>query len=197
MLRFIQNDASCYVLCLTKESLITATLVHAPMCVCVPSALHRGLSDTSALEISSGGGSGLNSLPVRIEVRTLRSPGILYNRVGWSLFIRRKMHWYLIIYTFLGMISISYLCHLKKMKIVEKYLLCSQNCYTLSVPFVQSELGKKAFMYASPTDWNLLQSKLKLQNVLYLDHFKTVIRQMEIDSTISNLYLSVSSLFVL
>ncbi len=27
--------ASCYVLCLTKESVITATLVHAPMCVCV------------------------------------------------------------------------------------------------------------------------------------------------------------------
>ncbi len=167
------------------------------VCVCVPRGLHRGLSDTSALEISSGGGSGLNSLPVRIEVQTLRSPGILYNRVGWSLFIRRKMHWYLIIYkAILGMLP-SYLCHFKKLKIVEKYLLRSQNCYTLSVPFVQSELGKKAFMYASPTDWNLLQSKLKLQNLLYLDHFKTVIRQMEIDSTITNLYLSVSSLFVL
>ncbi len=72
-LRFIQNVASCYVLCLTKESVITATLVHAPVCVCVwvcvPRAPHGGLSDTSALE--SGGGSGLNSLPVR--VRTLRS----------------------------------------------------------------------------------------------------------------------------
>ncbi len=33
--RFIQNVASCYVLCLTKESVITATLVHAPVCVCV------------------------------------------------------------------------------------------------------------------------------------------------------------------
>ncbi len=56
--------ASCYVLCLTKESVNTATLVHAPVCVCacVPSG---GLSDTSALEISSGGGSGLNSDPDR------------------------------------------------------------------------------------------------------------------------------------
>ncbi len=39
-LRFIQNVASCYVLCLTKESLNTATLVHEPACVracvCVP-----------------------------------------------------------------------------------------------------------------------------------------------------------------
>ncbi len=89
---------------------------------------------------------------------------LLYNRVGWSsLLIRRKMHWYLIIYkAILGMLP-SYLCCLIKQKIVEKYFLRSQNCYTLSVPFVRSELGKKAFMYAAPTDWNLLQSKLKLQ----------------------------------
>ncbi len=33
-LRFIQNVASCYALCLTKESVNTATLVHAPACVC-------------------------------------------------------------------------------------------------------------------------------------------------------------------
>ncbi len=66
-------------LCLTKESVITATLVHAPGCVCAPRAPHGGLSDTSALEISSGGGSGLNSLPVRIGVRTLRSPAIRYH----------------------------------------------------------------------------------------------------------------------
>ncbi len=31
-LRFIQNVASCYALCLTKESVNTATLVHAPAC---------------------------------------------------------------------------------------------------------------------------------------------------------------------
>ncbi len=34
-LRFIQNVASCYALCLTKESVNTATLVHAHACVCV------------------------------------------------------------------------------------------------------------------------------------------------------------------
>ncbi len=53
-LRFIQNVASCYVLCLTKESVNTATLVHAPACVCVcvcVCATHGGLSDTSVLEI--------------------------------------------------------------------------------------------------------------------------------------------------
>ncbi len=34
-LRFIQNVASCYALCLTKELVKTATLVHAPACMCV------------------------------------------------------------------------------------------------------------------------------------------------------------------
>ncbi len=34
-LRFIQNVASCYVPCLTKESVNTATLIHAPVHVCV------------------------------------------------------------------------------------------------------------------------------------------------------------------
>ncbi len=60
-LRFIQNVASCYALCLTKESVNTATLVHSPACVCVCHAR----SDTSALEIQSRGGSGFNSLPVQ------------------------------------------------------------------------------------------------------------------------------------
>ncbi len=89
---------------------------------------------------------------------------ILYNRVGWpSLLTRRKMHWYLIIYkAILGMLP-SYLCCLIKQKAVEKYFLLSQNYYTLSVPFVRSELGKKAFMFAAPSDWNHLQSNLKLK----------------------------------
>ncbi len=89
---------------------------------------------------------------------------ILYNRVGWPSFLtRRKMPWYLIIYkAILGMLP-SYLCCLIKQKAVEKYFLRSQNCYTLFVPLVRSELGKKAFMFAAPSDWNHLQSNLKLK----------------------------------
>ncbi len=61
-------------LCLTKESVNTATFVHAPARarVCAPLAPRGGLSDTSALEISSGGRSGLNSL----LVWTLRSAAL-------------------------------------------------------------------------------------------------------------------------
>ncbi len=62
------------------------------------------------------------------------------------------------------------------------------NCYTLSVPLVQSEVGKKAFIYAAPSDWNLPQSNLKFQSLLSLDHFKRVILQMEFDSTTSNCF---------
>ncbi len=49
--------------------------VYVCVCVCVCVRVpHTGLSDTSALEISSGGGSRLNSL--RAGVRTLRSPAL-------------------------------------------------------------------------------------------------------------------------
>ncbi len=114
---------------------------------------------------------------------------MLYNRVGWpSLLTRRKMHWYLIIYkAILGMLP-SYLCCLIKQKAVEKYFLRSQIYYTLSVPFVRSELGKKAFIYAAPSDWNHLQSNLKLQSLMSLDLFKRVILQMEIDSMTCNCF---------
>ncbi len=62
------------------------------------------------------------------------------------------------------------------------------NYYTLSIPFVRSELGKKAFIYAAPSDWNHLQLNLKLQSLMSLDLFKRVIRQMEIDSMTCNCF---------
>ncbi len=44
------------------------------VCVCVPRTPRGGLSDTSALEMSSGGGSGFNSLPVRIRSPDFEKP---------------------------------------------------------------------------------------------------------------------------
>lgn len=64
----------------------------------------------------------------------------------------KKMHWYIITYkTILGLLP-SYLCCLIQWKSVGKYSLHSQNGHTLSVPFVRTELGKKAFMYAAPSN---------------------------------------------
>ncbi len=53
-LRFIQNVASCYVLCLTIESVITATLVNAPVCVCVPRALHGVIRVRLKYQVEAG-----------------------------------------------------------------------------------------------------------------------------------------------
>ncbi len=54
------------------------------------------------------------------------------------------MHWYLISYKAILGISPSYLCCLIKQKIV-----FAHNFFLYSVPFVRSELAKKAFMYAA------------------------------------------------
>ncbi len=51
----------CVRACVCVHACVCAC-VHACVCVC---ATHGGLSDTSALEIRSRGGSGFNSLPVR------------------------------------------------------------------------------------------------------------------------------------
>ncbi len=100
---------------------------------------------------------------------------VLYNRVGWpSLLTRRKMHWYLIIYTLISLLSYQ-----------------TESCWEILPSLTKllyslwSELGKKAFMYAAPSDWNHLQSNLKLQS---LTLFKRVIRQMEIDSMTCNCF---------
>jgi len=98
------------------------------------------------------------------------------------------MHWYLIIYkAILGLLA-SYLCCFMQQKIIKNYSLRSQNFYTLSVTFVQTELGKKSFMYAAPFDWNALQTKLKFENLLTLDRFKSVIQRMEADQTLCNCF---------
>ncbi len=98
----------------------------------------------------------------------------LYNRVAWSsLAVRRQMHWYLLIYkAILGFLP-SYLCCLIHQKVVVNYSLCSQSFYNLYVPSAQTNLGKTAFEYAAPSDWNSLQMKLQLNQVVSLSKFKT------------------------
>ncbi len=64
-----ESQTSCYVLCLKKEAVNTGSCARMCVCVCVLRTPHGGLSDTSALEIRSGGGYGLNSVLVRTGVR--------------------------------------------------------------------------------------------------------------------------------
>jgi len=52
-------------------------------------------------------------------------------------------------------------------------------------------------MYAAPFEWNLLQTKLKLQTLLPLQHFKSIIRSLEVDSQlICNCFKCFNCLFV-
>ncbi len=107
---------------------------------------------------------------------------ILYNRVAWSsLAVRRKMHWYLLIYkAILGFLP-SYLCCLIQQKVVVNNSLRSQSFYNLRVPSAQTNLGKTAFEYAAPSDWNSLQIKLRLNQLVSLSNFKTLLCAIEND----------------
>lgn len=55
--------------------------------------------------------------------------------------------------------------------------------YVLSVPKVRTELGKMAFGDSVTCSWNSLQAKLKLENVITLDKFKKLMKELEAEST--------------
>lgn len=97
----------------------------------------------------------------------------LYKMVGWSpLNIRRQKYWYLFIYkAILGYLP-SYLCSLIKQKLPGHYSLRSKSIHNLCVPFAITKLGKNAFKYAAASDWNLLQTEMKLKNLVSCGHFK-------------------------
>ncbi len=78
-LMFIQNVASCYVLCLTKESLNTATLVHVSVCVCTTHAARRSEWYRCAWNTKWR--------RVRPGVRTLRSAALDILLLGSSFFL--------------------------------------------------------------------------------------------------------------
>ncbi len=106
---------------------------------------------------------------------------ILYNRVAWSLLaVRRQMHWYLLIYKAILFFLPSYLCCLIHQKVVN-YSLRSQSFYNLYVPSARTNLGKTAFEYAALSDWNSLQMKLQLNQLVSLSKFKTLLRPIEND----------------
>ncbi len=76
-LRFIQNVASCYALCLTKESVNTATLVHAPRaCVCACACVPRTEVWVIQVRLKYEVVAGPDLIPSRSGVRTLRSTGL-------------------------------------------------------------------------------------------------------------------------
>jgi len=92
--------------------------------------------------------------------------------VSWALLnIRRKMHWYLLIYkAILGYLP-PYLCCLSKQKLPGNYSLRSVSIHNLCVPFARIELGKTLNM---PQPWNLLQTEMKLNNLVSCSQLEIV-----------------------
>ncbi len=105
-LRFIQNVTSCYALCLTKESVNTATLVHAPacvrvrvcaracvrvsVCVCVPRMEIWVIRVHLKYEVEAGP----DLIPSRSGVWNLRSAGLYHYQhveVDLSLFVSESI----------------------------------------------------------------------------------------------------------
>ncbi len=102
----------------------------------------------------------------------------VYSRVAWSsLAVRRKMHWYLMICKAICFFftTVSLLFDSTK---ISMYL---SMYYNLNVPSARTHLGTKAFKYAALSDWNFLQMKLRLNQLVPTRYFKTLLSGLEKD----------------
>ncbi len=91
-------------------------------------------------------------------------------------------HWYLFIYkVILGLLQ-SYLQQNIFQKCIKNYGLCSQDYYVLSIAKVRTNIGKQAFSYAAPFDWNQLQDKLCLKGLVSLNDFRCILKDIIVES---------------
>ena len=106
----------------------------------------------------------------------------LYVKAGMpSLSIRRYTHWMIFIYkTLLGLVP-TYLCTLLR-RTGSRYALRSNDFLHYFAPRVRTEKGKKAFSFSAPSDWNALQSELKLSEFASLEVFHSILRKRQCKS---------------
>lgn len=103
---------------------------------------------------------------------------VLYSKVNWSsLCVRRLSHWYELIYKAVLQMTPPYISSLLILN-NRAYSLHSQDFYHFTVPKVRTEMGKKAFRFSAPSTWNCLQSELKLQSLVSLNVFKSMINSI-------------------
>lgn len=104
---------------------------------------------------------------------------ILYYKAKWpSLFARRYTHWLCFIYKALLGLAPTYLSVLLTSN-HGHYGLRSNDVLHLLVPHVKTELGKKAFVFAAPSAWNLLQKSLKLTTFISYRQFVSTLKNVE------------------
>ena len=102
---------------------------------------------------------------------------VLYGRVGWpSLAARREEHCLLFIYkALIGKLPL-YLSSLLN-HVDSNYCTRSQSHIRLSIPRVRTEQGKTAFSFYAPDKWNRLQDSIKLDQLIPLNLFKTLLQE--------------------
>ena len=122
------------------------------------------------------------TLRVILNCKTLMHHFTLYTRVGWpSLVTRRLSHRY----TFIYKAILSLLPFYLGIFIVQKcggYTLRSLDFILLTVPNVQTEFGERAFMNSAPSSWNALQNTFKLEELVPIGIFKSLMNDLETDS---------------
>ncbi len=103
--------------------------------------------------------------------------------VGWPALSSRSLeHCDLFIYkVILGFLP-SYLQQNIFQKGVKNYGLRSQDYYLLSIPKVGTNMCKRAFSYAAPFDWNQLQDKLCLKELVSLNDFRCILKDLVVES---------------
>ena len=116
--------------------------------------------------------------------RSLTHHCSLYARVGWSaLATRRLYHWHVFVYkAILGLLP-AYLGRCISQKSTGSQNLRSQDLFLLTVPRVRTGQGSRAFSYAAPSAWNELQKILKLNDLVSLDAFKVLLKDLEASTT--------------
>ena len=87
-------------------------------------------------------------------------------------------HWHIFIYkAIIGRLP-GYLNHLFN-RITSSYNLRSQNLVLFNVPRASTEFGKSAFSYYAPWSWNQLQKDAKLDCLIPLDGFKSLLQSLK------------------
>ena len=106
----------------------------------------------------------------------------LYQKVGWSsLQSRRNIHLMLFIYKALLCKLPNYLTSLLSFK-SSNYKTRSTDYITLNIPRTRTNVGRTGFNYYAPLKFNGLQSTLKLQSIIHLGHFKSLLSDFFTDN---------------
>lgn len=86
---------------------------------------------------------------------------ILFEKLNWlQPFNRRQYHWILFIYK---CIYFDFLQYLRQLLIpaTSSYSLRSTQCLSFTAPHIYKEVGRRAFQYKAPSEWNRLPTSIR------------------------------------